>query len=109
MTAIAVSILIIFAVIGIIHLVKEITYFLFRGKDESNIVLLSPIKGKNENAEYILRGAAEKIKWLCRNRNDCILCIDCDMDYETKKICEALCREYGFIRLIDKSEIGKFL
>ena len=28
---------------------------------------------------------------------------------ETRKICESLCREYGFIKLIDKSEIHKYL
>lgn len=109
MNAIAVSILIIFAVIGIIHTVKELTYFLYRNNNQSNIVILTPIKGSNENAEYILRGAAEKIRWLCKNRNDSILCIDCNMNKETREICETLCREYGFIKLIDKSEIEKYL
>lgn len=109
MNALAISILIVFAVIGIIHIVKEVTYFLYRNKSQSNIIILTPIKGKNEDAEYILRGAAEKIKWLCKNRNDSILCIDCNMDEETRKICESLCREYGFIKLIDKSEIHKYL
>lgn len=107
--ALAISILIVFAVIGIIHIVKEATYFLYRNKSQSNIIILTPIKGKNEDAEYILRGAAEKIKWLCKNRNDSILCINCNMDEETRKICESLCREYGFIKLIDKSEIHKYL
>lgn len=109
MNAIAVSILIVFAVTGIIHIVKELTYFLYRNKNQSNIILLTPMKGNEENAEYILRGAAEKIRWLCKNRNDSILCIDCEMDKETRKICETLCQEYGFIKLIDKSEISKYL
>lgn len=109
MYALALSVLIVFAVIGIIYTVREITYFLFRNKVESSIMLISPIGKDCENAEYILRGAAAKIKWISREKNDCVICLDCDMDEETKKTCKLLCDEYGFIKLVTKSELLEIL
>lgn len=109
MFALSMSVLIVFAVIGIIYLVREITYFLFRNKNENSIMLITPV-GKNcEKAEYILRGAAAKIKWISRNKSDCVICLDCDMDEETKKTCELLCDEYGFIKLVSKGELFEML
>ncbi|MCD8026020.1 MAG: hypothetical protein LUF33_03575 [Clostridiales bacterium] len=100
----SVVLLVVFAVIGIISLVSDLTYFLFRSKKDSSIMFVTPI-GKNcEDAELLLRSAAAKVKWVSRGRNDCVICLDCDMDDETKKICENICREYGFAKLLSKKE-----
>ena len=65
--------------------------------------------GKCENAEYILRSAAAKEKWISRGRNDCVICLDCGMDNETKRICQKICRDYGFAKLLTKQEFLKMI
>lgn len=109
MTAISTVIMIIFAVMGIIYCVREITYFLYRNKDDYSIIIVTPLESEKHNAEFILRGAASRLKWFCHGGKDCVLCIDCDMDEETENICKALCKEYGFIRLIKKQELVNIL
>lgn len=109
MTAISTAILIIFAVLGIIYCVREITYFLYKNKNNCSIIIVTPLKDEKHNAEFILRGAAERLRWFCRGGKDCIICIDCDMDEETENICKTLCKEYGFIKLIKKQELIKLL
>ena len=99
-TAISTAILIIFAVMGIIYCVREITYFLYKSKNNCSIIIVTPLDSEKQNAEFILRGAASRLRWFCRGGKDCILCLDCDMDEETENICKALCKEYGFIKLI---------
>ena len=70
-------------------------------------MFVAPVSGKCENAEYILRSAAAKVKWISRGRNDCVICLDCGMDDETKKICQKICRDYGFAKLLTKQEFLK--
>ena len=62
-----------------------------------------------ENAEYILRSAAAKVKWISRGRNDCVICLDCGMDDETKRICQKICRDYGFAKLLTKQEFFEMI
>lgn len=108
-TAISTAILIIFAVMGIIYCVREITYFLYKNKNNCSIIIVTPLENETHNAEFILRGAASRLKWFCRGGEDCILCLDCDMDEETESVCKALCKEYGFIKLIKKQELIELL
>ena len=70
-------------------------------------MFVAPVSGKCENAEYILRSAAAKVKWISRGRNDCVICLDCGMDDETKRICQKICRDYGFAKLLTNREFFK--
>ena len=96
MNVVSAVFLVVFAVIGICAFVRELTFFLFRNR-------------KCENAEYILRSAAAKVKWISRGRNDCVICLDCGMDDETKRICQKICRDYGFAKLLTKQEFFKMI
>lgn len=109
MNTLSAVLLVVFAVIGVIAFVRELTYFLFRNKKDSTVMFVTPVKGKCENAEYLLRSAAAKIKWVCRGKRDYVICLDCGMDDETKRICENICREYGFARLVSKKEFFEML
>lgn len=109
MNVVSAVLLVVFAVMGIIALIREITFFIFSGKGESPVMLVTPISGKCEDAELILRSALSKVKWLSRGKHDCVICLDCDMDEETKRICEKICNEYGFAKLMSKSEFFEAL
>ena len=109
MKLLSVALLIIFAVIGIIYFVRDISYFLFRNKKDNSIMFVTPIDGECEDAEFMLRSAAAKVKWVSRGKNDFVICLDCDMSEETRKICENICREYGFARMISKNEFFEMI
>lgn len=98
------AVLVIFAVIGIIAFVRDLSYFLFRIKKDNSIMFVTPISGECDDAEFILRSAAAKVKWVSRGKNDYVICVDCDMDEKTRKICENICKDYGFAKLMSKKE-----
>lgn len=101
--------LVVFAVLGVIAFLKELNCFIFKNKNIDALILVVPIKGKQDDAEYVLRSAAARIKWISRGRQDRLICLDCDMDEETRKICEGICKEYGFAGLMNKKDFLKAL
>lgn len=109
MNVVSAVFLVVFAVIGICAFVREFTIFLFRSRKNNTVMFVAPVSGKCENAEYILRSAAAKVKWISRGRNDCVICLDCGMDDETKRICQKICRDYGFAKLLTKQEFLKMI
>ena len=101
--------LVIFAVIGVIAFVREISYLIFKSKSDNSILFITPISGRCEDAEYMLRCAAAKVKWVSCGKNDYVICLDCNMDEETKIVCENICKEYGFVKMMSKNEFIKML
>lgn len=104
MNVVAAGILVVFAVLGVIYFVRDISLFLFRYKKDNTIMFVTPVNGKCDDAEFILRSAASKVKWISRGKNDYVICLNCDMDEETKKVCENICKDYGFARIVSKKE-----
>lgn len=98
-----------FALIGVIAFFRGISYYLFRYKKDNTVMFVTPLKGSCKDAEFILRSAAARVKWISCSKNDYIICLDCDMDNETKKICESICKEYGFAKLLSKKEFLEML
>ena len=92
MNVVSAVFLVVFAVIGICAFVREITIFLFRHR-------------KNNTVMFV----AAKVKWISRGRNDCVICLDCGMDDETKRICQKICRDYGFAKLLTKQEFFELI
>lgn len=101
--------LVVFAVMGVMSFIYYLSYFLFRYKKDASIMLITPVEGRCNDAELMLRSAAARIKWVCRGRHDYVICLDCNMDDETKKICEEICKEYGFVKLMNKNELLEML
>ncbi len=109
MNILSAVLLLAFAIIGVAALFRGISYYLFRYKKDNTIMFITPLKGKCEDAEFILRSAAAKVKWVSRGKNDYVICLNCDMDDETKKICESICKEYGFAKMLSKKEFLEML
>ena len=107
MNVISAVILCVLAVVGACAVIKEISLRLFRIKADCSVMLITPVDSA-EDAELVLRSAAARLKW-GRSRADCAVCLDCDIDEKTRKICETVCREYGFLRLMTKKELKEEL
>lgn len=99
-------IIIALAVIGLVDLVRMVVLFFMRTKNDKNIFMVVPICGHEECAEILLRHAAARLKWMGGGRINKIICLDCEMDEETRKICEKVCEEYEFIEIKDTIIVG---
>ena len=109
MNVLSVVMLVVFAMFGVISMLKNLSYYLFRYKKDNTVMFVTPLSGRCEDAEFMLRSAVAKVKWVSRGKNDFVICLDCDMDEETKRICEKICSDYGFIKLISKKEFIEML
>lgn len=103
MNVVSAVILVVLAVIGAAAVVRELSLRLFSYRGEHSVLLVTPVND-GENAEFVLRSAAEKLRW-GRGRRSCAVCLDCELDEYTRKICETVCRDYGFLKLITKEEL----
>lgn len=76
-------------------------------KSKHNTYLITAIEGHCEDAEQILRGVATRVKWMGKNAPKEVICLDCDMDHQTREICDAMCEYYGFMCVCTKSQLIK--
>lgn len=109
MNVLSAVILVVFAVIGVIALVHDLSLYLFRYKCDGSVMFVTPIRGKCDDAELMLRSTAARVRWLGCGRHNYVICLDCDMDDETRQVCEKICEEYGFARLISKNEFFEIM
>jgi len=103
MNVVSAVILVVLAVIGAAFVVREISLRLFSYRGEYSVLLATPVSDADD-AEFVLRSAAEKMRW-GRGRRSCAVCLDCHLDDHTRKICETVCRDYGFLKLMTKEEL----
>jgi hypothetical protein len=43
--------------------------------------------------------------WMGRFAPDRVLCLDCNLDNETRKLCRLVCNDYPFMSLCSKEEV----
>ena len=98
-----------FAVIGICELCRGIVRIFTKSSYDREIILIEPICKKQEDAEYLLRSAAQRVKWMGKNAPDRVICLDCNMDEETKKLCQIVCKDYPFIEMCTLDEMFDML
>lgn len=95
-----------FLIVGLVDCCRVMVHWLLRPTGSGRVTMLLNFEGHNEEAEYILRSAAERICWMGGKEEKKILCVDRGMDQETREICERLAREYPFIYICE-GEIEK--
>ena len=99
--------LLFFTVLGIAESGRVLTGFLLRPKKKGKITLEVRFCGHYEEAEYILRSAIARMRWMGGSEEKEILCIDEGMDPETRKVCEILARRYPIVHICRKEADGK--
>lgn len=101
-------ILVVLAVIGAAAVLREIALRLFCGKSDCTVMFVTHIKAGEENIEQALRGALSRQRWSGLN---CVstVCVDAVLDEKSRRICETVCRDYGYEKLMTKEEFLKSL
>ena len=100
-------IMVVFAVIGIVALVREICLRLFSPKEKSTVIIVTPVS-KTDEPEFVLRGALSRLRWGGKCR-DVSVCLNMPLNSASKKICRSVCEEYGFGGLITRDETMKII
>ncbi|HIS69464.1 MAG TPA: hypothetical protein IAA58_08910 [Candidatus Gallacutalibacter stercoravium] len=85
--------------LGFVEIFKHAVLLILRMKGEKEIMIVVPVRGHNEEAELLLRSAAERVRWAGDMRDSRVICLDCDMDEETRKICTLIAKDYSFMEI----------
>ncbi len=93
------SILIILGIIEFSEFFIKWSYLPVTNFDKERVFLI-PLRGHQENIEYIIRSIAFTYNTQFSNCKFRIVCIDLGSDSETKKICSILSRDYNFIYIL---------
>lgn len=67
-------------------------------------ILLVPIKGHDEQAEFILMNAILRFNFFKNLKNTIIVCLDIDMDKETRQICNIISSKYNYVYVLTPEE-----
>ena len=94
-----IEILAIFFIIGLVEIIKKITLNFFKQTDNNKIIILISLKGHEEKAEFLIRSAITKLKYIGQSGAQKIICLDYNMDDETRKICEIFKNKYSIISI----------
>ncbi len=95
------AILLFFAVIGMVGTLRAGIKWLCSSRKKEPYCLVSVMKmqGHQEDAELRLRDAVGRLRWIGGPEDRMVLCIDDDMDMETRAICTVLARNEEIIRI----------
>lgn len=103
------GLLVFFLVMGLVETCRLLLLWLLRPEKMEEAALVVPLTGHVEDAEYLLRSAAQSFQW---DRTRCpkrLLCVDGGMDQETKEICLHLQRELPFLEICTPEELKEKL
>lgn len=103
------GLLVFFLVMGLVETCRLLLLWLLRPEKMEEAALVVPLTGHVEDAEYLLRSAAQSFQW---DRTRCpkrLLCVDGGIDQETKEICLHLQRELPFLEICTPEELKEKL
>ena len=78
------------AIVGLCDLFRSVIFWIYNDRKEGEIILTLHLSGHREDAEYLIRGALQKLKAARGVSQKRLLVIDDGMDQETRNICEIL-------------------
>lgn len=94
---------------GFADLIRFLLFRFFKSKNDSSVIIVSPIGNQNPDAEYILRGCCEKVKWMGRVRPSRVICLDTGMNKDLKSICTLVAKDYSFLEIATCEELLRIL
>ncbi len=94
------------AVAGFVSFLRLVFFWMLKTENPGEFCIFISMKGHDEQAEFTLRSAAERSKWLrCHAR---IYCVDLGMDEETRAVCKTICGENANLTLCTPEELQNY-
>ena len=91
-----------FALIGVAGYLTVLS--LKPSKDEKLSVVVMPESA--EECEFVVRAAAERMKWLEKNRSCRLICLNREEDPDIDLICELLSEQYPYLQVSNCADLG---
>lgn len=85
-------------VLGAVDICRLLSLHIYKPNKEDFSMLIVPISSHNEEAEMLIRSAAARVNWSCGSPKR-LICLDCGMDDETRRVCQTLISEYSFLEI----------
>lgn len=104
---IAEIIFILFSVVGIVYIWKNLLLFLLKSKQDKGVYVIVPISDTYENVEQLVRSVAERTLLMGNYKWDRVICVDYGSNAEAKEIVEKLCEEYTFLNYMSEKTFEK--
>lgn len=96
------------AVVGAADLVRYVIYRLLRTKNSGRLYLILTLHGHEEGAEIMLASAIERLSWIT-GENKKVICVDCGMDEETRKVCGIISARNPGVEICTPDELAELL
>lgn len=98
------------AMIGLTACCYWVLQKLLRPRHHSAVTILLSVRGHEEDIEYTLKSLIAQYQWAGDSRQSCrIVCLDHQMDEETKFICERICQHYPFVKICNPEQACELL
>lgn len=94
--------LIALALSGLIH--QFVLLSMRPSRDEKISIVVVPKSA--EDCEYVIRNAAERMKWIEPYRDSRLICLNLNSDNEVDAICRRLCIQYPFLTVSNCDDLG---
>lgn len=101
------AIFIFLIILGLVEIMGIIALAFLGMKKRSGAMIIVPISGHDDEAEFLLRSAAMRVKWMPKICKRKVICLDCGMDAETRQICKIISKDYPFMEIHDIDELEK--
>ena len=97
--------ILLFCAVGISEIIRLIVLrFVSHNVKEDCSYILIPMKGKCDDAEVRIRAAAVSVRWVSKGCAKSVICLDCGLDEQSRKICEKTACDYTFVSVLTKEE-----
>ncbi len=97
--------LVFFMILGMAEACRLLIFWLLRPHRAKGCAVVMVLKGREEEAEYLLRAAAERLRWMGGKGPHRLICVDRGMDEETKEICRRMQVEIPFLEICPAGEL----
>ena len=97
--------LILLAALGLTEVIRILVLKVTTTGRSSRMVVIIPVSGHHDDIEYVLRSAAQRLKWMDGQEDAQIYCLDYGMDSETLHICRLVSSEYGFMKIVQPEQL----
>lgn len=94
------------ALLGLVELMRMLSLLLLRPSRRLKMLLPMTIDDSGQDAEFLLRSAAARAKWMGGNVE--VVAIDCGLSEEGLSLSRKVCRQVG-AQLIQVSEVPRLL
>lgn len=96
------------AVVGVADLVRYVIHHLLKTKNPGRLYLILTLRGHEEGAEIMLTSAIERLNWIT-GEDKKLICVDCGMDEETRKVCGIISARYPGVEICTPEELAELL